>query len=302
MKKLLYLALAALIFINFASCNKDKEDEINLPKTSISGQVLNSQTGEGLANATLNFYMDQNKSSDATDLGRLIFTVITDSEGYYSTEDAFAGTFTLTITASNFYTETVTNFVISVDPDYNDFDPITITQEMGAGDGVMRIVLTWGDDPSDLDSHLTGPQEGTTDRFHCYYSDQDPNETVNLDVDDTYYYGPETTTILNWVNGKYTYSVHNYSYRYSEGGALNIYNSPTTIRVYSNTGLIHTYVAPATVSGPNNTWKVFEINVVNGTPTITSINTYVTAEGSSDTEAFKNGTTKKGVMLDSSDF
>lgn len=64
----------------------------------------------------------------------------------------------------------------------------------------IRVVLTWGASPRDLDSHMTGPASDG-DRFHVFYSHKKYTENgikkVGLDVDDTTSYGPETITIYN---------------------------------------------------------------------------------------------------------
>jgi uncharacterized protein YfaP (DUF2135 family) len=69
----------------------------------------------------------------------------------------------------------------------------------------MRIVLSWGKSPSDLDSHLSYPNNHI-----CYYHKEGTN--ANLDVDDTDSFGPETITIEKRAqNKKYIYAVHDYS-------------------------------------------------------------------------------------------
>jgi len=212
----LFFILALVVAIGFTSCKKDDSEPTRV-KTTISGQIINSQTGLGLANATLSFYDEQKKAPSRSDVQKssttsgAVFVIVTDEYGYYYSEEAFAGTFKLIITANNFYTQTINGFVISENEEENYFDQITVVQELGAGDGVLRIVLTWGQYPYDLDSHLTGPLAGSSDRFHMYYGDDVPTgSNVNLDVDDTYSYGPETTTILSYTDGVYRYSVNNY--------------------------------------------------------------------------------------------
>jgi hypothetical protein len=87
----------------------------------------------------------------------------------------------------------------------------------------VRITLNWGENPRDLDSHLTGPTSAsngdasdTTNRFHVYYSNT-VADVAALDVDDTSSYGPETITIsppsgaLTLRPGLYRYSVHHYT-------------------------------------------------------------------------------------------
>lgn len=264
--------------VGFTSCKKD--DEPTRVETTISGQIINSQTGEGLPNATLSFYDARKKSPSSSGIqpssttSGAVFVIETDAYGYFSSNKAYVGTFRLVITANNFYTQTISDFVISEILEENIFEPITVVQELGEGDGVLRIVLTWGVSPDDLDSHLTGPIDGSSERFHMYYSDSEPTgSNVNLDVDDTYSYGPETTTILNYTDGDYYYSVNNYENQY-ESGALEIYNSPAVVRVYNSTGLIKTYTAPVATATSGDTWKVFKITVSGGVATISDINTY----------------------------
>lgn len=128
-----------------------------------------------------------------------------------------------------------------------------------------RIVLTWHDEPRDLDSHLTGPT-ADGDTFHVYYSNKIYSENgeivAKLDHDDITSYGPETvTTIVNAdLNGVYRYSVHDYTNRASESSyALSL--SGAQVRVYTADGLAAEYYVPVNVEG--TAWQVFEI--VDGT-------------------------------------
>lgn len=77
-----------------------------------------------------------------------------------------------------------------------------------AGAGVT-MKLTWGQLPSDLDSHLYAP-----DGSHIYFANRGALRAepfANLDVDDTYRYGPEVVTITRLMVGSYVYAVNNYS-------------------------------------------------------------------------------------------
>lgn len=80
---------------------------------------------------------------------------------------------------------------------------------------LAAVVLTWGEAPSDLDSHFTGPavdDDGmpTDERFEVYYGNRDVGNAF-LDTDDTSSFGPEITSLLQAVPGEYVYSVINYS-------------------------------------------------------------------------------------------
>ena len=97
--------------------------------------------------------------------------------------------------------------------------------------GEIRMVLNWGENPRDLDSHLKTPQINGQ-RYHIMYSNRGSSESipfVTLDVDDTDGYGPETITIKQAYNGTYLYYIYKYSSNgtFSESGAsIQIFNSP----------------------------------------------------------------------------
>jgi hypothetical protein len=82
----------------------------------------------------------------------------------------------------------------------------------------LQIRLDWGMQPSDLDSHLSGPNPAGG-RFHCLWNARTPVPFVELDVDDVTAFGPETTTIRRsptgptgaFVAGDYHYWVHNFT-------------------------------------------------------------------------------------------
>lgn len=127
-------------------------------------------------------------------------------------------------------------------------------------DDEIRIVLTWGDDPNDLDSHLFTPSSsGLEEDYHiCYYNMGDTGGNNSLDVDDTDGYGPETTTINHIQNGLYKFYVCDYtdcsggneeSQRMSDSGAV--------VRVYGSQGLIQAFNVPVKRNGV--IWEVFEI-------------------------------------------
>ncbi|MGV2882952.1 S-layer homology domain-containing protein [Paenibacillus taichungensis] len=129
-----------------------------------------------------------------------------------------------------------------------------------------RIVLTWGKDPVDLDSHLIGPG-GSGDIFHTYYGDKkyyyDGEVLVDLDLDDVTSYGPETTTIRHLLPGTYTFYVHHYS------GVSTIKSSGAKIEVFN--GAVATPSAEFIVSegsGSERYWVVFKM-VVSETGTVT---------------------------------
>src|SRR5699024_9596924 len=113
-----------------------------------SGTITDALTGEGVPNVEISVVKGKNNSS-----GEVIDTITTDDAGYYSVELP-GGNYTLLLSAEG-YVSTTKNIVVIGDsekPNQN----ATITPELEEEE--MRIVLTWGEEPSDLDSHLTGPK------------------------------------------------------------------------------------------------------------------------------------------------
>lgn len=247
--------------------------------TTMTGTIINSQTGSGLANATIAFTAASVKSGSAvatdTTLANADFVIVTDEYGNFEIDGMAFGVFVVVIRASGFTTRIITEVTITS----GEFTMPQITLVESVGVGSLRIILTWGESPSDLDSHLTGPlTEGG--RFHMYYVDKDPTGSdVNLDVDDTYSYGPETTTIESFHDGLYRFSVYNYSDQDLEGG-LGIMNSPAKVEVYDAGGLVSSFVAPAFASGSGNTWRVFDLEVSGGVYNLIPVNTYAYYTGS----------------------
>ena len=116
----------------------------------------------------------------------------------------------------------------------------------------MRIVLSWGSSPEDLDSHLS--YEGG---YVCYY--QKDASQANLDVDDTDSYGPETITITKKIQGKkYVYAVHNFSDK--DNGNNNRLSTISRAKVYVYIGntLVRTFTPPVNTKG--TVWIPFLID------------------------------------------
>ncbi len=121
-----------------------------------------------------------------------------------------------------------------------------MSPQLAVGD--LRIVLTWGATPSDLDSYLWVPSGS-----QIYYSNQGSltgAPFAKLDVDDTDGFGPETISIAQLSTGTYSFAV-----KALGGGAF--VPSETTVRVYDSTGLIGEFVPP---TGSGNWWRVFTMN------------------------------------------
>jgi hypothetical protein len=219
---------------------------------SVSGTVRNALNGQGVADMAIALREGINVTS-----GPVVVSTTTASDGTYSFTNLDAGSYTAEVSAAGYNTTYFT--VLCVGGTETADQDATVTPVLPTGE--IRIILTWGDTPQDLDSHLTGPLTDET-RFHMYYPLAETNqgspwpEYVKLDLDDVTSYGPETTTIYQVFDGTYRFSVHDYTNRNSTSSTA-LSNSSAQVRVYSGSDLINTFNVPAGSAG--TVWTVFEI-------------------------------------------
>lgn len=228
----------------------------------LDGSVINAITGSNVSGVTVKVRPGWNcqTGSLAQVFGEDRDAVtVTNSSGHYSI-DLEAGTYTVEFSKEGFVTGYVNAYCVEGACTSKDG---SITPVLGENE--YRIVLTWGETPRDLDSHLSGPRNADGDRFHVYYSNrsatastEDGNVTVaKLDHDDTSSYGPETITLIKLSNDSvYHYAVHDFTNRNSsESKALSM--SGAKIVVYHGNGVIATFNVPINKVG--TVWNVFDI-------------------------------------------
>ena len=184
--------------------------------------------------------------------------VLSDREGFYSLYvPDFLNSYALTGIGDTFCPY---NGIINIPSDYssNIFEynfSISPAPELGE----VRIILTWGSNPFDIDSHLLTPEIDSLN-FHISYSNRGNSESAPfavLDLDDLDGFGPETITIRKLESGIYKYYVH----QYSNDGSLN-----------ESKGRVQTFDSPncdgevidIKEEGDGRYWNVFEINGENG--------------------------------------
>jgi hypothetical protein len=80
---------------------------------------------------------------------------------------------------------------------------------------------------------------------------------VHLDLDDTSSFGPETTTLLQQINGVYRFSVHDFTNRFSQTSS-SLSNSQAQVRIFRGSDLVATFNVP--LGQPGTLWTVFEMN------------------------------------------
>jgi len=144
----------------------------------------------------------------------------------------------------------------------------------------IRVVLTWGASPNDLDSHLVGPNASSTTRFHLFYGNRDIGATgtdywqADLDYDDTSAFGPEVITIRQFVPGTYYFYVHNYSAGGSSNSLVLSY-SGAKVQVYRGNEPTPINEFTVTKNQVGIYWNVFKLTIgSNNSINIETIDTY----------------------------
>ena len=225
---------------------------------TLYARVTNALNGEAVEDAQVRLYRGWN-SQGGESVGA---AVTTDAYGEIRIEGLEYGYYTAEVSGGDYITA-CHNVAVVPEEFYAQWDlPVSPTLK----EGETRIVLTWGEFPYDLDSHLI------SDQFHIAYWNLDYRDDLgrhraNLDLDDTDSYGPETVTIYNGVDGVYTYAVRDYT-NGGDTSSTALAASGATVRVYQEEGLVATYHVPT--RGVGFVWTVFRIHQ-NGT--IETVNT-----------------------------
>lgn len=230
---------------------------------SVSGFLRNAFNGDLLSGASIRLRPGVNNRT-----GTLTsYSATTNSGGAYTFASIPRGLYTAQVSKSGYTTTYFT--VICVGGQANPEQNMSLSPRMtGSDSSDIRAVLTWGSEPSDLDSHLTGPVSDS-ERFHVYFAGSNRKYPATssspyaiLDTDDTTSFGPETITISRTSGGAYRYSVHDYSHKSSTYSTA-LATSGARVDVYRGSSLIGTYYVP---SGPGTLWTVFEVRDSNFTP------------------------------------
>lgn len=213
---------------------------------SASGMVTSAVTGKGMAEVQLEVREGWNN----TGVGDVVATATTDAAGRYAL-DLPLGNYTVLASRPGCIPVSF-NIVSTAAGARNQNGSITPVVD----GNVYRVVLTWGELPSDMDSHMVGPDDQGR-QFHVNFESggvPGPGGTYicNLDVDDTNSYGPETITLDPQPDSTYYYYVQ----RYSEDGAMS--TSMSTVRLYRGDALVATFNVP-TNQGDGAYWNVFAV-------------------------------------------
>ena len=195
----------------------------------LAGYVLNAD-GSGNISGTVVTY-----GNDST---------VAEYDGLYMFAFSSSRTAAMTFTKDGFIPANYENIAVQL----NSYTEQNAVMTRILGEDEYRVVLTWGETPSDLDSHLLGPG------YHVFYSNMQA-ENANLDVDDTTSYGPETVTFTADSDKLYTYYVHDYTNGDNPSSDA-MANSGAVVKIYRGNSLIATRSVP---SRAGIYWTVFTV-------------------------------------------
>ncbi len=224
-------------------------------QNDVAGIARDAVTGQPLANVVVNIRENWNNKE-----GNPINSVTTDANGHYSVA-LERGYYTIEFAREGYASVFVNVFSSNAS---RSFDGTLNPTATAVDDNQFRVVLTWGETPRDLDSHLVGPTVAgdSADYFHVYFSNKiyyglENEINASLDVDDTSSYGPETVTVFNVRSDKpYYYSVHDFTNRVNTDSTEMSF-SGANIKVYQGANLIKEYNVPSNQAG--NVWNVFYV-------------------------------------------
>ncbi len=133
----------------------------------------------------------------------------------------------------------------------------TVSPCLIASGGSSTINLTWGANPSDLDTRLYGfSNVDSGDDFTVNFTSRSVlvnNITIDLDVDDVTGFGPEIVTLPDFpFQGVYRYAVHLFS------GSGDIQSSPARVELNLR-GDVTVFIPPQ--GTPTQCWAVFDMAV-----------------------------------------
>lgn len=251
------------------------------------GNITNAITGEAIEGATVKFRKNsENQNGEYVQIvSGMDIELITDNDGQYYTAALPAGNYTLEVFKDGF----VTGYknIISGNSDSCKNQNLSLTPILK--DNEMRVVLTWGKNPRDLDSHMVGTLT-SGNLFHVYYGHKfqydNNSEICNLDVDDTSSYGPETITLNMEGSQPYYYYIHHY------GGKESISTSNAQIKIYRGSENVVILNAP-TDQGTDKYWNAFAIingelivnNTITSSPNITYAGTNATSSDETNSDS-----------------
>jgi plastocyanin len=226
------------------------------PADGMSGQVIDALTGGFLAAAIVSLHQVEDGMA-GVELGQ----TMTNDQGGFAFSALQPGSYVLVADAQG-YISGERRVAISASESLNHQD-IVISPLLGPDE--IRVILTWGENPADLEAHLTGPNPDGC-RHHCFYWNREiPG--ARLDTDSTRGFGPETITISGASTGEYRYYVHDFSDRLEDSTDGLAVSGAMVHVIFGDGQNAVTFDVPAE---NGSVWHVFDLDGTSGT--ITPVN------------------------------
>jgi hypothetical protein len=213
---------------------------------TLQGTVRDASTGGSIPDATVAVNGAQTTS---------------DASGVYSVTDVVPGDHVLVTASASGYQPF--SMVLAVgDGETVDQDLVLVPSAQSADE--YRFILTWGEEPTDLDSHLWVPIGAGQYAHVCFWSRGTLASApyAELDVDDMFSFGPETVTLLPEYEGQYVYAVHEWT------GEGTLATSNAVVQIYAGNNLIHVLDVPTQACGENYWWYVGQLDAEAGVFTL----------------------------------
>ena len=238
---------------------------------SISGLAKDALTGLPLQGAVIALQREVDGAP-----GSLVHQLETPADGGFLFADLPPGAYYLSASLDGYIDA---RRRVMVDADHDVAHRHLVLSPLPASDQI-RIVLTWGEHPRDLDAHLTGPNPHGC-RHRCnYWNRQIPG--AQLDRDDTLGFGPETITLTKGTEGTFRYYVHDFTNRNIKGSALAA--SEARVVVHFGTGADSLVFEVPPQAG--TVWHVFEIDGLSGQLTAVNRMAFQSESGKIDFPVF----------------
>lgn len=213
-----------------------------LTKGNLSFTVKDATTGLAVSDALVKIVPGSGNGK--------IYT--SNSSGFVNAHSQIPGNHNITIEHTNFQSRFINDVIVESNGTNNLGD--ILLNPIGHG---VRFVLSWGANPDDLDLHLWYI-DGTNDE-HFYFSHKGNDEVfpyIELDVDDTDSYGPETMTVAKLSsNASYIVAVH----EFSEDSVLS--TSGAVVNIYTDSqGQINHLEVPTGYVGESWWWYILSMD------------------------------------------
>lgn len=231
-------------YIEKVLCIDKENEEMGVFK----GKVVNAINGYRIEDVDITIREGWNDYK-----GEVVCTINSDEIGEFEKE-LLVGYYTVELSKEG-YIKSYMNIIV-----FAEVTSYTAVLSPELEEGEVRVVLSWGESPSDLDSHLICTDSNGDVQHLAYFNrtiyDSGNDKYYTLDVDDTYQYGPETVTFY-WNNSmfeEYEYYIYNYSGGIT-GDELSF--SGAYITIYSSGNDAITLNVPINEMGRR--WNVFSI-------------------------------------------